>query len=85
MDQSFKVGDRIRRLSADKLQMCRWHNGGEPGSGPAQPGNRHASQVIERLGQVFDYRFCDLDQLQPCVSFICNAFMNMDKSCNAEQ
>lgn len=58
VNQSFKAEDMRRGLSADKLQMCRLHNGSEPGSSPAQPGNRHASLVIERLGQVFDYRFC---------------------------
>lgn len=43
------------------------------------------SQVINRLGQEFENRFCDLDQLEPCVSFISNTFMNMDTTCNAEQ
>ncbi|KAG8009282.1 hypothetical protein GBF38_017404 [Nibea albiflora] len=43
------------------------------------------SQVIKRLGQEFENRFCDLDQLEPCVSFISNPFMNMDISCIAEQ
>jgi len=28
------------------------------------------SQVIERIGQEFENRFCDLDQLEPCMSFI---------------
>lgn len=37
----------------------------------------NASEVIVRLGQVYDGRFCDLDQLEPCVSFIGNAFMKM--------
>ena len=27
-------------------------------------------EVINRLGQEFENRFCDLDQLEPCVSFI---------------
>ena len=43
------------------------------------------SQVIKRLGQEFENRFCDLDQLEPCVSFISNPFMNVDISCIAEQ
>lgn len=38
------------------------------------------SQVIERLGQEnrFENRFCDLGQLEPCVSFVSNPFMVMD-------
>ncbi|XP_061771535.1 lysosomal thioesterase PPT2-like isoform X4 [Nerophis ophidion] len=43
------------------------------------------SQVINRVGQEFENRFCDLDQLEPCVSFISNPFMNVDISCIAEQ
>ena len=43
------------------------------------------SQAIERPGQEFENRFCDLDQLEPCVSFICNLFMNVDISCIAKQ
>ena len=43
------------------------------------------SQVIERLGQEFENRFCDLGQLEPCVSFISNPFMNVDISSIAEQ
>lgn len=43
------------------------------------------SQVIERLGQEFEKRFCDLGQLEPCVSFISNPFMNVDISSVAEQ
>lgn len=45
------------------------------------------SQVIERLsrpGQEFENRFCDLGQLEPCVSFISNPFMNVDTSSIAE-
>ena len=42
-------------------------------------------EVIHRLLQEFDNRFCDLDQLEPCVSFIYNPFMNMDTTCIAEQ
>nr|XP_039247528.1 general transcription factor II-I repeat domain-containing protein 2B-like [Styela clava] len=38
------------------------------------------SQVIERLGQEFENRFCDLGQLEPCVSFIANLFRNNDIS-----
>jgi len=41
--------------------------------------------VIGRLGQGFDNRFYDLDQLEPCVWFICNSLMNVDKSCIAQQ
>lgn len=36
------------------------------------------SQVIERLGQEFENRFCDLGQLEPCMSFVSNPFMIMD-------
>lgn len=28
------------------------------------------SQVLKTLGQEFEDRFCDLDQLEPCVSFV---------------
>lgn len=42
-------------------------------------------QVINRLGQEFEDRFCDLDQLEPCVSFISNPFMNKDITDIAEQ
>ena len=35
-------------------------------------------QVINRLGQEFEDRFCDLDQLEPCVSLISNSLMNVD-------
>lgn len=35
-------------------------------------------EVINRLGQEFEYRFCDLHQLEPCVSLISNPFMNVD-------
>ncbi|XP_076738349.1 general transcription factor II-I repeat domain-containing protein 2B-like [Maylandia zebra] len=43
------------------------------------------TQVINRLGQEFENRFCDLDQLEPCVSFVSNPFMNVDTTCIAEQ
>ena len=43
------------------------------------------SQVIDRLGQEFENRFCDLDQLESCVSFISNPFMQVDMTCIAEQ
>jgi len=43
------------------------------------------SQVINRLGQEFENRFCDFDQLEPCVSFISNPFMQVDITCIAEQ
>lgn len=36
------------------------------------------SQVIERLEQEFENRFCDLGQLKQCVSFVSNPFMIMD-------
>ena len=42
-------------------------------------------EVINRLGQEFENRFCDLDQLEPCVSFISNPFMNVDTTSFAEQ
>lgn len=43
------------------------------------------SQVINRLGQEFENRFCDLDQLEPCVLFISDPFMNVATTCIAEQ
>lgn len=44
------------------------------------------SQVkLKRLEQEFKNRFCDLAQLEPCVSFISNPSMNMDISCIAEK
>ncbi|KAF3846971.1 hypothetical protein F7725_004049, partial [Dissostichus mawsoni] len=43
------------------------------------------SQVINRLGQEFENRFCDFGQLEPCVSFISNPFMQVDLTCIAEQ
>ncbi|KAL4006310.1 vacuolar protein sorting-associated protein 33B [Sarotherodon galilaeus] len=43
------------------------------------------TQVINRLGKEFENRFCDLDQLEPCVSFVSNPFMNVDTTCIAEQ
>ncbi|KAL3993501.1 polymeric immunoglobulin receptor [Sarotherodon galilaeus] len=43
------------------------------------------TQVISRLGQEFENRFCDLDQLEPCVSFVSNPFMNVDTTSIAEQ
>ena len=42
-------------------------------------------EVINRLGQEFENRLCDLEQLEPCVSFISNPFMNVDITCFAEQ
>ena len=42
-------------------------------------------EVINRLGQVFENWFCDLDQLKPCVPFISNPLMNVDTTCFAEQ
>lgn len=42
-------------------------------------------EVINRLGQEFENRFCDLHQLEPCVSFISNPFMNVDTTFFAEQ
>lgn len=42
-------------------------------------------EVINRLGQEFENRFCDLDQLEPCVSFISNPFMNVDTTYFAEK
>ncbi|KAI4812243.1 hypothetical protein KUCAC02_023645, partial [Chaenocephalus aceratus] len=43
------------------------------------------SQVINRLGQEFENRFSDFGQLEPCVSFISNPFMQVDLTCIAEQ
>lgn len=43
------------------------------------------SQVINRLGQEFENRFRDFDQLEPCVSFISNSFMQVDMTCIAGQ
>lgn len=43
------------------------------------------SQVLNRLGQEFEDRFCDFDQLEPCVPFITNPFMQVDMTCTAEQ
>ena len=39
------------------------------------------SQVLNRLGQEFEDRFCDFDQLEPCVSFVTNPFMQVDMTC----
>ena len=43
------------------------------------------SQVLNRLGQEFEDRFCEFDQLEPCVSFVTNPFMQVDMTCTAEQ
>lgn len=43
------------------------------------------SQVINRLGQEFEDRFCDFEQLVPCVSFVTNPFMHVDMTSTAEQ
>uniref|UniRef100_A0A3B3HZV5 Uncharacterized protein n=1 Tax=Oryzias latipes TaxID=8090 RepID=A0A3B3HZV5_ORYLA len=43
------------------------------------------SQVINRLGQEFEDRFCDFEQLEPCVSFVTNPFMQVDVTSTAEQ
>ena len=41
-------------------------------------------QVINGFGQAFENRFCELDLLEPCVSFISNPFMNVDiRHCGA--
>lgn len=42
-------------------------------------------QVINRVGQEFENRFCDLGKLEPCVSFVSNPFMNVDTTSTAEQ
>lgn len=42
-------------------------------------------EVINRLGQEFENRFCDLHQLEPCLSLISNPFMNVDTTFFAEQ
>lgn len=42
------------------------------------------SQVINRLGQEFEDRFCDFEQLEPCVSFLTNPFMQVDMTATAE-
>jgi len=43
------------------------------------------SEVINRLGQEFENRFCDLHQLEPHVSFISNTFMNVDTTFFADK
>lgn len=43
------------------------------------------SQVINRLVQEFEKKFCDFDQREPCVSFISNPFMQVDTTCIVEQ
>ena len=43
------------------------------------------SQVINRLGQEFEDRFCDFEKLEPCVSFVTNPFMYVDVTSTAEQ
>lgn len=43
------------------------------------------SQVINRLGQEFEDRFCDFEQLESCVSFVANPFMHVDITSTAEQ
>ncbi|XP_070400503.1 general transcription factor II-I repeat domain-containing protein 2-like [Nothobranchius furzeri] len=43
------------------------------------------SEVINRLGQEFENRFRDFDQLEPCVSFISNPFVQVEIACIAEQ
>uniref|UniRef100_A0A8C6L134 DUF4371 domain-containing protein n=1 Tax=Nothobranchius furzeri TaxID=105023 RepID=A0A8C6L134_NOTFU len=43
------------------------------------------SEVINRLGQEFENRFHDFDQLEPCVSFISNPFVQVEIACIAEQ
>ena len=42
-------------------------------------------QVINRLGQEFENRFFDFDQLEPCASFISSPFINVDITDTAEQ
>ena len=43
------------------------------------------SQVINRLGQEFEDRFCDFEKLEPCVSFVTTPFMYVDVTSTAEQ
>ena len=43
------------------------------------------SQVINRLGQELEDRFCDFEKLEPCVSFVTNPFMCVDITSTAEQ
>uniref|UniRef100_A0A1A7ZIQ2 Uncharacterized protein n=1 Tax=Nothobranchius furzeri TaxID=105023 RepID=A0A1A7ZIQ2_NOTFU len=43
------------------------------------------SEVINRLGQKSENRFRDFDQLEPCVSFISNPFVQVEIACIAEQ
>ncbi|XP_063730588.1 general transcription factor II-I repeat domain-containing protein 2A-like [Eleginops maclovinus] len=43
------------------------------------------TQVINRVGQEFENRFCDIDKLEPCVSFVSNPFINVDTTSIAEQ
>ena len=41
-------------------------------------------QVINRLMKEFENRFCDFEQIEPCVSFISNPFMSVDITGTAE-
>ena len=43
------------------------------------------SQVINRLGQELEDRFCDFKKLEPCVSFVTNPFMYVDVTSTAKQ
>ena len=43
------------------------------------------SQVINRLGQEFEDRFCDFEKLKLCVSFVINPFMYVNVTSTAEQ
>ena len=55
------------------------------GSDAASAAVQRYSQVLNRLGQEFEDRFCDFDQLEPCVSFVTSPFMQVDMTCTAEQ
>lgn len=60
-------------------------NDNAPVSGALDRAAEKYSQLINRLGQEFEDRFCDFDKLKPCVSFIPNLFIQVDMTCIAEQ
>lgn len=47
--------------------------------------SRKVLSFINRLGREFEYRFCDFDQLGPCVSFIPNPLMQVNTTCLVDQ
>lgn len=54
-------------------------------SGALDGATEKYSELINRLGQEFEDRFCDFDTLEACVSFILNPFIQVDMTCIAEQ